>query len=244
MPSPANSVALAAGALTVVGYLTQFVGREDDTFFVAGLSAPIASVDSTSQITLKTPLSAGAITDATGWYITKGPGWSSNVTISQQVQQILAQVGAGMPLNLDGAGTLAQRTTYDGQPQGFKFLQLDATPFLLFVKKSGAAGDWSTGQSLQGNQAQSTTDAQAAAAAASTSATNAHTSETNAASSASAAAGSATAAGTSATAAGTSATSAANNAATITGLLNWPLDFGSQADPADATLYDLGIQGT
>lgn len=40
------------------------------------------------------------------------------------------------------------------------------------------------------------------------------------------------------------ATTAIQNAGIIQGLLNWPLDFGNQADPADTTTYDLGIQGT
>lgn len=151
MPSPANSISVAAGGTTVTGTLTDFVGAEDDTFFVGGLSAPILSVDSTTSIRLKTPLSASAIIDALAWSITRtGPYWSSTVTVNARITDLIAKLDAGLPLGYDGAGPLAGRVNFDSQQAGFKYLQTDANPFVLFIKNTNTISDWSTGQTIQG----------------------------------------------------------------------------------------------
>lgn len=199
MPA-ANTVSIPAGGTVVSGNLTLFVGAEDDTFFVGGLSAPIASVDSASQITLKTALSAAAITNATYAITRTGPFWNSTVTTNEKLTELLAKIDGAVPFVDVPSGTLAQRAQYDSQPQGFKFLQIDVSPFLVFVKKSATSGDWtSPGQRIQGDQAASTTAAQAAASAASGSQSAAAGSANAAASSASAASGSASASSVAAT---------------------------------------------
>ena len=52
------------------------------------------------------------------------------------------QGSQGVGLQPDATGTLAQRSTYDGQTQGFKFLETDVSPFRLFVKASNTSADW------------------------------------------------------------------------------------------------------
>jgi hypothetical protein len=48
----------------------------------------------------------------------------------------------GQGIEPDATGTLAERAAYDGAAQGFVYLRTDVTPFELYVKASGASGDW------------------------------------------------------------------------------------------------------
>lgn len=48
----------------------------------------------------------------------------------------------GQGINYGASGTLAQRATYDNQPQGFAFLQTDIAPFRVWVKASNTTADW------------------------------------------------------------------------------------------------------
>ncbi|UFZ05448.1 hypothetical protein LQG66_03790 [Bradyrhizobium ontarionense] len=48
----------------------------------------------------------------------------------------------GVGIEPDASGTLAQRSIYDGQAQGFKYLQTDVLPFRLWVKASNTSADW------------------------------------------------------------------------------------------------------
>lgn len=58
--------------------------------------------------------------------------------------------GAG--LSWGASGTFAQRSTYDGQPQGFGFLETDTSPFQFWVKASNTSADWA-GPTYIGGQA-------------------------------------------------------------------------------------------
>ncbi|MGJ5149880.1 hypothetical protein [Bradyrhizobium sp. SZCCHNRI2049] len=53
-----------------------------------------------------------------------------------------AQGVQGRGLQPDATGTLGQRATYDGQAQGFAFLETDVAPFRLWVKASNTSADW------------------------------------------------------------------------------------------------------
>jgi hypothetical protein len=59
----------------------------------------------------------------------------------------------GLGVQPDATGSLAQRTTYDGQTQGFKFLQTDVSPFRLFVKASNTSADWAGPNFIGGSAA-------------------------------------------------------------------------------------------
>lgn len=58
-------------------------------------------------------------------------------------------VGAGLAPN--ASGTLAQRTSFDGQAQGYEYLQTDVAPFRLYVKASNTTGDWAGPTYIGGN---------------------------------------------------------------------------------------------
>lgn len=76
-----------------------------------------------------------------------------------------SQGGAG--ISADYSGTLAERSQYDGAAKGKTFLAVADTPqgasWTLYLKRSSAFGDWSTGLPIKASPAQSTADAQAAA---------------------------------------------------------------------------------
>jgi len=65
----------------------------------------------------------------------------------------------GEPFSWDAQGSFAARSTYDGEAEGFAYLALDGDggsggPAVLYLKSSGASGDWSGAvpfQGLQGN---------------------------------------------------------------------------------------------
>jgi hypothetical protein len=57
----------------------------------------------------------------------------------------------GIGLQPDATGTLAQRSAYDGQAQGFKYLETDVSPFRFWVKASNASADWAGPDYIGGN---------------------------------------------------------------------------------------------
>lgn len=58
----------------------------------------------------------------------------------------------GTGLAWGASGTLAQRSTYDGQAQGFGYLETDTSPFQFWVKASNTSADWA-GPTYIGGQA-------------------------------------------------------------------------------------------
>lgn len=60
----------------------------------------------------------------------------------------MRQTGVGF--QPDAIGTLAQRDAYDDEDQNFLFLRTDAQPFELYIKQTGASGDWSPAFPFQG----------------------------------------------------------------------------------------------
>jgi hypothetical protein len=148
----ANSVTVTLGSRIVTGYLTQFVGMTDDTFSLNGLNFPIASVDSTTQLTLAYGYPGATAADQVNWDIIQSSEyWANPIVIADQVTTLLRKISEGLPLKADATGTLAQRAAYDNQPQGFLFLRTDINPFLMYAKTAATAGAWSAGSSLKGD---------------------------------------------------------------------------------------------
>jgi hypothetical protein len=58
----------------------------------------------------------------------------------QGIQGIKGDQGQG--LGYDASGTLAQRVAYDNQTQGYRFLQTNISPYLLWIKASNTTADW------------------------------------------------------------------------------------------------------
>lgn len=162
-----NSVSVEAGSTRVDGYLTQFVAAEGDTLIINGISALVQRRDSTSQITLKRPWPGPPVVESTNWDLVKtGPSWSSTVQVNTKITQLIERLEAGGVLKPDRAGPLSERDQYNDQGEGFLFLRTDVNPFLMHVKTGPGPTDWSAGQRIQGDPAQSTIEAQQAAAAA------------------------------------------------------------------------------
>jgi hypothetical protein len=148
----ANSVTVTNGSAIVAGYLTSFVAADGDLFVLGDSAIPVASADSTIQITLKWAWPGTTATDRTDFYILKtGAFWHDNVNTLVKVNELLQKIDLGLPFTIDDAGTLAQRSRDDDQPAGFKFLAVDF-PAKMYVKIGPNPTDWSLGIAVQ-NQA-------------------------------------------------------------------------------------------
>jgi hypothetical protein len=229
-----NSVTVQSGSAIVTGYLTSFIAAEGD-LFILGLNAiPIASADSTSQITLTWPWPGTNATDRTDFYIVKtGAFWHDNVNTLLKVNELIKKIDLGLPFMINDAGTFTDRVRDGDQPPGFTFLSTDF-PAKLYVKIGPNPTDWSLGVAVQSQateaaieaavQAEAARDiaidsADAAAASATTASTQASTATTQAgiattqAGIATTQAGTATSANTAAQAAKTAAQTSETNAA-------------------------------
>ncbi|WP_316171031.1 hypothetical protein [Bradyrhizobium sp. SZCCHNRI1058] len=107
-------------------------------------TAATVTVNSTVTVPAGSPAKVTNLGDASAasllFEIPQGP---------QGIQGIQGIQGQGV--QPDATGTLAQRSTYDGQAQGFKYLQTDVSPARLFVKASNTSGDWSVPTYIGGN---------------------------------------------------------------------------------------------
>jgi hypothetical protein len=54
----------------------------------------------------------------------------------------------GQGVDPDATGSLADRAVYDNELRGFVFLRTDSTPLELYIKASGASGDWTVASPL------------------------------------------------------------------------------------------------
>lgn len=152
MPTPPNSVAVAAGSKLVEGHLVQFVALEGDQLVVAGYTGVVKAATS-GAIELIHPWAGPTLVDRTDWHLSRtGPGWASVVTTNQRLVELITKIDAGLPFKPDATGTFAQRAQYDGQAQGFSFLRTDVDPFVLYVKAGPGPGSWSQGVALSGRQ--------------------------------------------------------------------------------------------
>ncbi|MFE1598173.1 hypothetical protein [Methylobacterium sp. ID0610] len=151
----------------MTGYLTQFVAGEYDLFLYDGKVVVIDKMISTSELRLKQPWPGPDLDGATGWVIqNSGPALNSPALVNKRVTDLINKFEAG-PIKADAAGTLAQRDQYNGQPVGFIFLATSPAPWTLYTKlaNTNTAADWSPGQAIY-NKADSTVEAIAAAATA------------------------------------------------------------------------------
>lgn len=156
-----NSVIVESGSAIVTGYLTSFIAAEGDLFVLGTAAIPIASADSTTQITLKWPWPGANDDDRTDFYILKtGAFWHDNVNTLLKVNELIKKIDLGLPFTINDAGTLAERSRDNAQPPGFTFLATDF-PARLYVKVGPNPTDWSVGIAVQ---SQSTEAALVAAA--------------------------------------------------------------------------------
>jgi len=169
----ANSVTVTESSAVVTGYLTSFVGAEGDLFSLAGLAVPIASVDSTTRITLAYAWPGATVADQTDFQILKtGDFWNDNVTTLAKVNELLEKIKLGLPLSPDYAGTIADRAQFDLVVPPFLFLAASPTPARLYVKNGPTAADWSVGIAISSDPTQAAVDAAAEAQTYSTAAQN------------------------------------------------------------------------
>lgn len=139
---------VANGSTAVTGASTQWLTalRENDVFVGAdGRTARIASIESATSMTLARAWPGDSQTsDVYEVRITPAP---SEITAS--VRELLEKLRQGLWLTPNATGTLAERAGYDSARRGFIYMQTDVDPFVVFVKQTDTAGDWSPGFSPQ-----------------------------------------------------------------------------------------------
>ncbi|MDF1599734.1 hypothetical protein PZ895_08080 [Mesorhizobium sp. YIM 152430] len=139
---------VANGETFVTGTGTQWLTalRENDIFVGKdGRSARVASIESATSLTLARPWPGDSQTDDVYEVrITPAP---SEITAS--VRELLEKLRQGLWLTPNATGTLAERAGYDSARRGFIYMQTDVEPFVVFVKQTDTAGDWSPGTSPQ-----------------------------------------------------------------------------------------------
>lgn len=111
-----------------------------------GVAIRIESVDSDTSLTLAHPwpfiAQAGApyeiqiVPDA--------------ARIQEATRQLLEQLQKGLWLNPDASGTLAQRSAFNAERQGFIYMRTDVTPFQVSIKTADTSGAWSGWTSVVG----------------------------------------------------------------------------------------------
>lgn len=185
-------ITVTNGSIVVTGNLTQFVAAPGDLLVVQGISAVIAERVDSATLRLRDPWAQVTVTDTLEWEIVPTADyWNSVVEIHRKISNLIQMLEGGLPLKPDAAGTLPERDAFNDQPEGFLYLQTDVNPFLLYVKTGPGPTNWSVGQRLQADQAESTLRAMEAEANARASEEAAALSEANAAGSEAAAATSA-----------------------------------------------------
>lgn len=142
-----GTATVGTGELVVAGTGTSWIAnvRENDVFWANGLSVRIEAIGSDGEITLAKPWPGPNLVEAP---------YEAHITpvasfLTASVLQLLEKLSQGLWLDPDGTGTLAERATYDNARRGFIYMQVDADPFVVFVKLTDADGAWSPGFSPQ-----------------------------------------------------------------------------------------------
>jgi hypothetical protein len=133
-----------AGVWAVLLNIKGIQGNTGDTG-TPGTAATIA-VNST------TTLSPGASATVTNLGTPAAASLAFGIPAGAQGAQGIQGI-QGVGIQPDATGTLAQRSTYDGQTQGFKFLETDVSPFRLWVKASNTSADWAGPNYIGGSAA-------------------------------------------------------------------------------------------
>lgn len=114
--------------------------------------AVIASADSATQVTLVQPWGGATVTDA-AYTINDGYGWSTNVVLNQQTQNLLNLIGGGQLLlpREYYSDTLSDRDAYDDVSPPFIFGKINGEDDVdVYFKVSSSSADWSAAVNLAG----------------------------------------------------------------------------------------------
>jgi hypothetical protein len=130
----------ADAAITLIGTVTSYSGTSltinVDDAYGAG-SAASWSISIAGEKGVQGPVGPVGATGSQG---VQGVQGEQGIQGIQGVQGVQGEQGVG--IGPDATGTLDQRDAYDGQAQGFKFLETDVSPFRLWIKASNTTADW------------------------------------------------------------------------------------------------------
>lgn len=158
-----GTVSVTAGSAVVTGSGTAW-----DLFLIKGglfssqgIAIPILSVESDTQLTLGYPWAGSTATGQVYAIDRQSAAAASAVEANDRLALIVRRLEALSYVDFDAVGSLAERLQYNGEAKGFKFLDISAEPFELWIKASDASGDWAGpnayGQGETGNQGPSGT---------------------------------------------------------------------------------------
>ncbi|WP_265518976.1 hypothetical protein [Nitratireductor luteus] len=139
-----GTVSVTAGSAIVTGDGTAW-----DLFLITGglfssqgISIPILQVNSDTELVLGYNWPGTTDTGRIYAIDRQSAAAASAIEANDRLAQIVKRLEALSYVDFDAVGSLAERVTYDGEPLGFKFLQIDVDPFELWVKASNTSGDW------------------------------------------------------------------------------------------------------
>lgn len=241
MPDP-NTISVELGSNIVTGTGTAFIAAEDDTLLIEGYAFPVLIRLSPLSLRLKVPWlnpSKSNIGPDRWRLVRTGAYWSSTVATNVQLAELLRKFESG-PFKWDASGPFSDRALYNDQKKDFVFLATQEV-LTLYIKTSDEVSStaWTQGYQIR-NEAESTTEAVAAATQSKQSATAAQGSANAAQGSAGAAQGSATVSTQNANRADAAAADARQNATLLQEARSLPGQFVFSG--ADGTLASNQIE--
>lgn len=143
---PAPILSGTSTSILTVGYGAKTFITQTNVAWSTGQRLRATSADlSLSMVGIVSSYAGGVLTIVVDETSGAGSSNSWNIVIAGErgLQGIEGSVGPqGIGINPDATGTLAQRSAYDAETQGFKYLQTDVAPFRLWVKGSNTTADW------------------------------------------------------------------------------------------------------
>ena len=121
-----------------------------DLLVHGGYCGTIKQIISSTELLLEEGWAGPTVSDVAYQVLHVSDYWNSNVSINEQLTQIIQTIEAGVGFHPDATGSLSERSNFDTAAKGFIFMRTDTNPFLIYVKNTAASGDWSSGASFQG----------------------------------------------------------------------------------------------
>lgn len=140
-----GQITLTNGSASIVGVGTawQIANVAGGTIFVEGTgnALPLDVIADDTHATASIDW-----TGASGTYnyaLLRATAFSDQLEANSNIMsRLLIGMEAGTIYRYDVSGDLADKANYDDRPKDFGFLAIDVNPAQLFIKASGASGDW------------------------------------------------------------------------------------------------------
>lgn len=144
-PTQPNEVRATLGSNIIEGHITTFIAAPGDLLVIGSDCVPVASVESTTNLTLQWSWPK----PSTGWrsdflILPTGEYWIDPPVDLDWIKAITDRMLSAMPFRVDASGSLADRDRYNTQGNGFAYVSTESPP-RLYARTGPGASDWSRG---------------------------------------------------------------------------------------------------